>query len=433
MPEYGLVAHAEIRLWGGTVGAVAELEGGRILFEYADDFRGRGLEISPIHVPTARRGPLGFDELRRRPAFGGLPGVLADSLPDAFGNRVIRAWYAARGQSERAMSPVQRLLYVGDRALGALTFHPAEPIPVRPAELASLELQALARDARRIIDGDAEVAIPEIYRIGASAGGMRPKAIVHFDPATSRIRSGNAVPERGEIPCILKFDGVGEGRTDDELGAPQPFHRAEAATMTMARAAGLEVADVTLLEAGEHAHLLVHRFDLEGGLRLHQHTLGGLLHVDYNEPGASSYEEYLRTVLRLGMPYASVEEAYRRMVFNVVVVNQDDHVKNLSFHMTPDGVWRLAPAYDVTFSKGQGFTARHQMRVRDKTADITATDLVEVGKQFGVNHPDRILGTICEAVDRWEGLAAERGVPAAKVTAVRRELDRRRAELGIHG
>ncbi|MGH7657009.1 MAG: type II toxin-antitoxin system HipA family toxin, partial [Gemmatimonadales bacterium] len=349
-------AQAEVRLWGGMVGAVVELDNGRIVFEYADEFRGRGLEISPIHLPVSRAGPQAFDELLRLPAFRGLPGVLADALPDAFGNRVIRAWFKARGEPDLALSPVQRLLYVGSRALGALTFHPAVDVPMRTAEQESLDVATLVRDARRIIEGDPDIAIPEIYRIGSSAGGMRPKAVVFHDPETGAIRSGNAEPGPRDEPCILKFDGVGDGATVDRLGQPLAFNRVEAAYGLMARAAGLEMADISVMEHEGYAHLLIRRFDIEADERVHQHTLGGLIHVDYNDRGASSYEEYLRTIFRLGMAYRSMEQGFRRMVFNVLAVNQDDHVKNLSFHLRPGGEWSLAPAYDVTFARGGYWT-----------------------------------------------------------------------------
>lgn len=424
-----VTAHAELRLWGDTVGAVAELDDGRILFEYAPEFRRAGLEISPIHLPISRQGPQSFPELQRSPAFAGLPGVLADALPDAFGNKVIRAWFAARGEAERALSPVQRLLYVGERAIGALTFHPAARLPFRKRELESLELAELVRDARRIVEGSAELAIPEIYRIGASAGGMRPKAVVRYEPETGVIRSGNAAAKTGDVACILKFDGVGDGASLDSLGRPTAFNRIEAAYTAMARAAGLTTTTITMLDVDGYAHLLVHRFDVEGKDRIHQHSLGGLLHVDYNEPGASSYEEYLRTILRLGMPYAAVEEGYRRMLFNVLAVNQDDHVKNLSFHLRRDGAWRLAPAYDLTFARGRGFTARHQMRVADKTAEITTQDLLAVGAQFLINKPDALLQQCRDAVARWEEFAAATAVPKDAVAMVRGELDRRTREL----
>ena len=429
MPE--VTALAEVRLWGGPVGAVAELEGGRIVFEYDERFPSRGLEISPVHLPVSRRGPVIFDELRRMPAFDGLPGVLADALPDAFGNQVIRAWFAARGREAEALSPVQRLLYVGERALGALTFHPASAIPLRPAEQESLDVAALVRDARRILAGEADVAVPEIYRIGSSAGGMRPKAVVLWNPAARTVRSAFAVPEEGDIPCLLKFDGVGVDATTETLGEPLPFNRVEAAYSRMARAAGIDTAEIEILEsAGGHAHLLIRRFDVAGGERVHQHTLGGLLHVDYNDPGASSYEEYLRSILRLGMAQAAVDQGYRRMVLNVMAVNQDDHVKNLSFQLRPDGRWSLSPAYDLTFAAGGQWTARHQMRIADRLAGITRADLLAVAHTFAIRAPGQILDEVDAAVAGWPDFARETRVPPADVARITAALAARRRELG---
>jgi len=423
---------AEVRLWDRRVGALAEMDDGRVVFEYDPTFRRSGLEISPLHLPLSVGSPLTFDELRRKPAFNGLPGVLADSLPDSFGNLVIRAYYAARGQTELAMSPVQRLLYVGRRAIGALTYHPEEPLPPRPAEQESLDVSALVRDARKVIEGRPDVAIPEIYRIGSSAGGMRPKVLVLYGRETGRIRSGYAEPQPGDVPCVLKFDGVGDAVHRDELLAPAPFNRVEAAYAHMARDAGVQTAEVDILESpGGYAHLLIRRFDIDqAGDRLHQHTLGGLLHVDYNDVGASSYEEYLRTALRLGLPPAEIEQAYRRMVFNVVAVNQDDHVKNLSFHMTKEGTWRLTPAYDVTFAKGGGFTSQHQMRIADKRAGITRADLLGVGRAFGVKRAARILDEAIGVVARCREYAAETGVPEATRRDIASELEQRRKEIG---
>ncbi|MEX1257904.1 MAG: type II toxin-antitoxin system HipA family toxin [Gemmatimonadota bacterium] len=422
-------AEAEVRLWGTTVGALVELDTGRVLFEYADEFRALGLEISPIHLPTGLHGPQSFEELRRKEAFQGLPGVLADSLPDAFGRSVIRAYYAARGEAARAMSPIQRLLYVGERAIGALTFHPAEGPPIRDAGREALDIQALAHDAKRIVLGKPDVAVPEIYRIGSSAGGRRPKAVVHFDAERGTIRSGSVAPRSGEVPCILKFDGVGGVDRDGEIGPPQHYNRVEAAYASMAGAAEVEMARVHTLEIDGYAHLLVRRFDLDDGDRLHQHSLGGLIHVDYNEPGASSYEEYLRTILRLGMAYDALRQAFHRIVFNVMAVNQDDHVKNLSFQMDRTGSWSLAPAYDLTFAHGEGWTANHQMRIRDKVSGIRESDLLDVAVEFGVKRPRDILERTRGAIERWEEFAEERRVPDRAVSAVRDELDARAGEL----
>jgi serine/threonine-protein kinase HipA len=318
---------------------------------------------------------------------------------------------------------------VGERALGALTFHPAETLPIRPAELESLEIAALVRDARNIVQGKPEVSIPEIYRIGASAGGLRPKALVLFDARSRQIRSANATALPDDTRCILKFDGVGDGATAHDLGRPQAYNRVEAAYTAMAQAAGIETTTITLLELDGYAHLLVHRFDVTGEQRLHQHTFGGLVHVDYNDPGASSYEEYLRSVLRLGMAYASVEQGYRRMVFNVLAVNQDDHVKNLSFQMGPDGTWRLAPAYDLTFALGHGWTARHQMRVADKTEGLRERDLLAVGDSFDINDPRGVIVDTQAALARWVEFAAATRVPADTVRAIEAELERRRSAL----
>jgi serine/threonine-protein kinase HipA len=414
------------------VGALAESDNGQVAFEYDPAFARGGLEISPFKMPLAIQGPVTFEELQRKPAFNGVPGVFADSLPDAFGNLVIGAYYAARGLEALAMSPVQRLLYVGQRAIGALTYHPEVAIPTRAAEQESLEVAALVRDARRVVAGQPDVAVPEIYRIGASAGGMRPKAIVLHAPRTGEIRSGYAKPQPGDVPALLKFDGVGDAGGREALSEPAPFNRIEAAYASMATDAGLDMADVTVLPgAGGYAHLLIRRFDIDDqGQRLHQHTFGGLQHIDYNDVGASSYEEYLRACLRLKLPPAAIEEAYRRMVFNIVAVNQDDHVKNLSFHMSPDGHWRLTPAYDVTFAKGGLFTGQHQMRVADKRAGITRADLAQVGATFAIKGHHHLIGHVVEVVRRWPEYAVRADVPQDARRRVEAELQRRREELG---
>lgn len=422
-PDADVRAEAEVRLWGETVGALTEMDSGRIIFEYAPEFRQRGLEISPIHLPTDLEEPVSFDELHRKPSFNGLPGVFADALPDSFGKQVIRAYFESRNDPRAAMSPVQQLLYVGSRGLGALTFHPAADR--HPAAEHALEVQALARDARMIVEGSTDVAVPEIYRIGSSAGGKRPKAIVNFDPDTRTIRSGNAELRDGEVPCILKFDGTGEDRTPDRLGAPQPFNRVEAAYGDMARDAGINMPEIEVLEADGYAHLLIPRFDIRDGDRLHQHTFGGLVHRDYNEPGASSYEEYFRTVFELDLAYDTLTEGFRRMVFNVMAVNQDDHVKNQSFHMNRQGEWRLAPAYDITHARGGGWTSEHQMRVRGKTTGIRREDLLTVGEEFGVKEPRRILETSGAVLDDWEIYAGKYDVDASVQEYIRSELAHR--------
>lgn len=424
-------ALAEVRLWGRTVGAVIEDESGHIVFEYDDTFRRSGLDISPRHLPLTLQGPVSFVELRRKDSFQGLPGVLADALPDAFGRQVIRAYYTARGKERLALSPVQHLLYVGERAIGALTFHPAEVVDIVSTEQAVLDLAGLVADARAIVQGgEPDVAIPEIYRIGSSAGGMRPKAVVQFNAVTQEVYSAFAPTQSGAVHSLLKFDGVGDDAPAGKMGRPAPYNRVEAAYAVMARESGLDMAEVTMLETKSgHAHLVIPRFDITPDGRLHQHTLGGLLHVDYNEPGTSSYEEYLRVILSLGMPQAAVSEGYRRMVFNVVARNQDDHVKNLSFHMDQSGVWCLTPAYDVTFAVGRNYTARHQMRIRDKVAGFTRTDLFEVAQEFSIRDAAEIIKRAEDVVGSWPEYAADTGVPADSIKAISESLALRRAEL----
>lgn len=419
----------EVRLWEHQVGALVETDDGVIIFEYSEEFRRTGLEISPVHLPLRLRGPVRFDGLRSE-AFERLPGAFADSLPDAFGRTVIRAYMAARGREREALSPCQRLLYVGSRAIGALTYHPAEELPVGPSEAQALELRTLAEDARDIVQGRTEVAIPEIYRIGSSAGGMRPKAVVLFNRSTGEIRSAYAPIRPGDVPGILKFDGVGGDSTDDALGRPRHYNRVEAAYAKMAAASGIAMSDLHILGDDDYAHLFIPRFDFDGsGARLHQHTFGGLIHVDYNHPGASSYDEYLRRILALGMPYASLEQGYRRAVFNVLAVNQDDHVKNLSFHMYPDRRWALTPAYDLTFAKGTGFTRRHQMSLNGKREGIESSDLLALGDTMTIRRPGRIIEEVRDAVADFPDHAKAMGTPASALRDVHAELEQRDREV----
>ncbi len=426
-----ITAVAEVRLWEHRVGAVAEDEDGVITFEYDDAFRATGLDISPIHLPLSTTGPIEFPELRRLEAFDGLPGVLADALPDRFGNAVIRRYFQDRGEPDRAMSPVQKLLYIGDRAIGALRFRPALKIP-RENERAPLEIAELVSEARSIVEGRTEVAVPEIIRVGSSAGGMRPKALVLWNPKTEEIRSGYAPPRPGDEHWMLKFDGVRPAGSSGEEGelrgdqAPRPYMRIEHGYSQLAARAGLDVVETRILNERDYAHLLIRRFDRVDGDRLHQHTLGGLHHIDYNQPGAFSYEEYLRTVLALHLGYEALTEAYRRAVFNVAAVNQDDHVKNLSFLLEPDGTWRLSPAYDLTFALGHGWTRTHQMTLGGKREGITRADLEALAEKFDIERSGSdIIDKVASALAGWEEVASAAGVPRPHIIRIREQLRER--------
>jgi serine/threonine-protein kinase HipA len=411
-------ATARVSLWGQDVGALAESDAGRITFEYEPGFRATGLEISPIHLPLDRAGPVEFPELARRPAFLGLPGVFADALPDRFGNEIIKRYFEARGRPADAMSPLQRLLYIGDRAMGALTFHPA--LPSEDSTEEALEVRTLVDQARRIIEGDAPVAVPEIMQVGGSAGGARAKALVLWHRGENRIRSGHARPRPGEEPWLIKFDGVtrdaaGQGMHVDRH--PSPWGRIEYTYARMATDAGVEMSDTHLLQDGDLGHFMTRRFDRpDSGERLHMHSLGGIQHVDYNDQFVFSYEAFFDTVRALGLGQQAVDQAFRRMVFAVATVNYDDHVKNSAFLMRRSGAWSLAPAFDVAYAENADWTRQHQMSVNGKFRGVTRADLLAVGALFDVPADGaRIIDDVMESLASWRAYAEEAGVPDAMI------------------
>lgn len=427
-----LLALAEVLLWGKRVGAVSEEANGVVTFEYDPLFARFGLEISPVNLPLSTRGPVVFPELRRSEAFEGLPGVLADALPDRFGNAVISRYFSAQGRPEAAMSPVQKLLYIGHRALGALEFEPAERGSSKAREKEALQVAELVEQARILVEGRVDIAVPEMMRVGSSAGGARPKAVVLWDRTSDTLRSGLVEPKGSDEPWIIKFDGV--GMLDAPDSEPRPYNRIEYVYSRMAREAGLDVPETRLLKERRLAHLMVRRFDRAGVQRLHQHSLGGMHHVDFNEPGRFSYEQFLRTILFLNLGYPALEEAFRRIVFNVLAVNQDDHVKNLSFLMDETGAWSLAPAYDLTYAKGRGYTRVHQMTLAGKSEGITIVDLLAVGENFGIERGGK--PTVDRAVDalrRWSDYAREAGIPNDRIQFIANEFKMRANDAKHNG
>ena len=414
---------ARIKLWGRDVGAVAEDRRGVIVFEYDDEFRRSGLELSPIHLPLSRRGPISFPALQRVQSFAGLPGLLADSLPDAFGNAVIRSYFEQRGTPDAALSPVQKLLYIGSRAMGALEFSPPlEGRRNRDTDEA-LAIATLVEEARRVIEGDPTVAVPEMMHVGASAGGARAKALVLWNRGTARVKSAFAPRAAGDEHWLIKFDGVSAEAGGHALARefrPGPFGRIEYAYSRMARAAGVEMAETHLLCERDYAHFMTKRFDREGDTRAHLHSLGGLHHADYNVRQVLSYEDYFRTIRLLGMGQPAVDQAYRRMVFNFATRNQDDHVKNVAFVMRADGRWRLAPAFDMTWAYGGSWAMTHQMTARGKDDAFTRDDLLAIGNAFDVaGSGAEILGEVEAALGLWDEEAQAVGVDAQRIGRVR--------------
>lgn len=416
---------AEVRLWGRTIGAVSwDADAAVADFEYAPAFVGSGIEVAPLAMPLGL-GVFRFPELPRA-SFHGLPGLLADSLPDRFGHALIDAWLASQGRRPESFNPVERLCYIGSRGMGALEFAPATGPraqaggPVAMAALVELASQVLSqRQALRssFQDPARAAALKQILRVGTSAGGARAKAIIAWHPQTQAVRSGQLPAEAGYEDWLLKFDGVW-GHHDGELADPRGYGVIEYAYALMAQAAGIRMSPCRLLEENGRRHFMTRRFDrLPGGARLHMQSLAALAHYDYNAAGAYGYEQVFLAMRRLGLGADEVEEQYRRMVFNLLARNQDDHVKNIAFLMDRSGRWSLAPAFDLTYSYNPSgdWTAVHQMSLNGKRDQFTHADLLAGAQaaQLKRGRAEGLIEQVRAAVQRWPEWARQAGVDAA--------------------
>ena len=409
---------AEVQLWGRTIGAVS-LEAGREVaaFQYDAAFAASGIELSPVVMPLSER-VYEFAVLPRG-TFHGLPGLLADSLPDKFGNALIDAWLATQGRTADSFSAVERLCYTGARGMGALEFAPA--IGPKPRKASKIEVDALVKLAGEVLThrGDLqghfhaagkEKALRDILSVGTSAGGARAKAVIAWNRTTNEVRSGQIAAGDGFDYWLLKFDGVA-GNKDKELEDPKGYGAIEFAYHLMAKAAGVTMSECRLLEENGRRHFMTRRFDrLAGGEKLHMQSLGALAHFDFNQAGAYAYEQALLTVRQLKLPMAAVEEQFRRMVFNIVARNQDDHVKNIAFLMNKQGEWSLAPAFDVTYSYNPSgsWTASHQMTLNGKRDGFTLADFEACAKTALMKRgrAATIIEEVQAAVKRWPEFAA---------------------------
>lgn len=408
---------AKVLLWGRTVGYVREFQNGRIGFEYDRDYLQTGVSLSPKFLPL-QTGVFEFPELRSLSAFQGLPGALADSLPDTFGNLIIRKYFEERGEPDKALSPVQRLLYIGNRAMGALEYVPALQSK-SPDEERALEIKSLVESARRLIEGDAGDAAHEIMKVGGSAGGARAKALVLFDPVKNRIRSGFAKPRAGESHWLIKFDGVDSANVLDNRA--KPYNRIEYTYALLAKQLKIDMSEVRYLEDPDNGyfHFMTRRFDRAGDKKINMHSLAGMTHVDFNIPQLYSYDAMFRLLMEMQLGAQTLEQAYRRMLFNIVGRNQDDHIKNVSFLMDDfDSRWRLSPAYDLTYAAGSGYTLRHQMTAGGLSDNFTKEGLIEIGKKFDIARPQQLLQESIDAFAGWPTLAKEHGVPPAQIKSV---------------
>ncbi|MFV8816769.1 type II toxin-antitoxin system HipA family toxin [Haliea sp. E17] len=425
---------AEVRLWGRTIGAVSLAAGEEVAaFEYAAEFSRSGIQVSPVAMPLSRR-VYRFPELARQ-TFRGLPGLLADSLPDKFGNALINAWLAAQGRGPDSFNAVERLCYTGARGMGALEFAPATgPQPGQATAIEVDRLVALASDIlthrntlqASFADADKTNALHDILRVGTSAGGARAKAVIAWHPETNEVRSGQVEAGEGFEYWLLKFDGV-SGNRDKELEDPRGYGLIEYAYFLMARDCGIDIEECRLFEENGRQHFMTRRFDRRpGGEKLHMQSLCALAHYDFNMAGAYSYEQALLVMRQLELPMAAIEQQFRRMAFNIVARNQDDHVKNIAFLMDRTGQWSLSPAFDMTYSYNPAgtWTATHQMSMNGKREDFTLEDFRACARAASMKRgrAEAILAEVCEAVARWPDYAARAGVPGEVSAGIRATL-----------
>ncbi|MGY6630617.1 MAG: type II toxin-antitoxin system HipA family toxin [Wenzhouxiangella sp.] len=425
---------AEVRLWGKTIGAVS-LEPGQAVasFEYDSSFARSGIEVSPIVMPLSRR-VYRFPELPRQ-TFLGLPGLLADSLPDRFGNALIDAWLATQGRSVDSFNAVERLCYTGQRGMGALEFAPAigpkagNAARIRVDQLVELASRILShRDSLEVSFGDQAPsrALRDILRVGTSAGGARAKAVIAWNPTTHEVRSGQVQADPGFEYWLLKFDGV-RGNKDKELADPAGYGLVEYAYHLMARDCGIQMSECRLFEENGRSHFMTRRFDrLDNGEKLHMQSLCALAHYDFNLAGGHSYEQALLVLRQLQLPMPSVEQLFRRMVFNIVARNQDDHVKNIAFLMDKSGRWSLAPAFDLTYSYNPSgaWTSSHQMTMNGKRDGFTLDDFTACARTASMKRglAAKIVSEVQQTVSNWPDYARQAGVATADSQRIQRVL-----------
>ncbi|MBA4152743.1 type II toxin-antitoxin system HipA family toxin [Flavobacterium sp.] len=400
---------AAIKIWNHRVGAILWDESKNVgFFEFDKDFVKLPFDLSPLMLPIedARKGRRVYSfPFLNYETFKGLPGLLADSLPDKFGNQVIDAWLAQQGRSSQLFNPVDRLCYIGKRGMGALEFEPESGQLATPSN--PLEIEALVQFAREVLDQRAtfktnlqsENGFSDLLQVGSSAGGARAKAIVAYNPSTGEVRSGQIDGLAGYDYWLIKFDGV----TNHQLGDPKGYGNIEYAYYLMAQAAGITMMESQLKKENQRAHFMTKRFDRLNNQKTHTQTLCGLAHFDYNMPGAYSYEQAFQIMRQMQLPYTDMEELFRRMVFNIMARNQDDHTKNISFLMNPEGKWSLSPAYDITFAYNPSnfWLKSHQMTINGKKDNLNLTDVLAVAKNVHLKKPTQLIQECLEAIERW--------------------------------
>ena len=427
---------AIVKIWDKEVGAVAWDERNKFAsFEYSPAFKRLGWELSPLKMPlTQEQKIFSFPELRKErdstfDTFKGLPGLLADVLPDRYGSEMINLWLALQGRPENSMNPVEMLCFIGKRGMGALEFEPA--LQKQNINTFSIEMDSLVKVAGKMLSqreafvtnlkSDEEKAVREIVRIGTSAGGAHPKAVIAYNEKTGEIRSGQTRAPEGFEHWLIKLDGVSEV----QLGATHGYGRIEYAYYLMAIDCGIEMMPCLLFEENGRAHFMTKRFDRERSYtKHHTQTFCAIRHFDYNRINSYSYEQLFQTMRELKLTYVEAEQMFRRMVFNIIARNCDDHTKNISFLLKQDGRWELAPAYDIchSYRPESAWVSRHALSINGKRSDITREDLIMIGKSIRNKKSKEIIDEIFDKVHRWKHYASEAGVDAEKREAINKTL-----------
>lgn len=408
---------AEVYLWGTRIGVVAQEDATSIpVFNYDDRFLQSGIEVSPISMPLSKR-VYSFSGLNKE-SFHGLPGLLADSLPDKFGTKLIERYLAEQGRDLKSLTTVERLCYVGNRGMGALEYVPSLGYAKEPD--GTIEVNALVKLASDILSDRKSLhisansnAMKQIIKIGTSAGGARAKAVVAWNEETKDIRSGQIDAGSGYGYWLIKFDGIENNRDKGDKADGPSYTKIEYAYHLMAQEAKIDMNECRLYKESDHYHFMTRRFDrdVNTGKKIHMQTLGALAHFDYNSPGVHSYEQAAQIIYRLGMGQKEIEQLFRRMVFNVMARNQDDHVKNISFLMNTKGVWSLAPAYDITYAyePNNFWLSKHQMSINGKVDSYIMDDFLLCGKKMNISRRriKDIVMEVSDAVTRWLSFAEQ--------------------------
>ena len=418
---------AEIKIWDQYVGAVLwDPRTGVASFEFEPGFSRNNWDIAPLTMPISetRNGrKFSFPDLPTNTYYG-LPGMLADSLPDKFGNQLIEVWLATQGRQPDSMNPVERLCYMGKRGMGALEFHPATRIErgssnnLEVSELVNLTQRAFRQksDLKTNFTGAEAHALLDIIRVGTSAGGARAKAVIAINKHNI-VKSGQVDVPEGYTHWLIKLDGI----SDEQLGDPKGYGRIEFAYYKMALDCGIIMNECRLLEGNGRAHFMTRRFDrVENNQKLHMQTLCGLCHFDYNNPNAYAYEQAFQAMRSLRLPYTDAEQLFRRMIFNVLGQNNDDHTKNISFLMNKTGQWSLSPAYDVTYAYNPSsfWLAQHQLSVNNKREEITGKDILAVANQMNIKRAKEIIEQVRQVISNWKEYATSSGIPESQIKAI---------------